>query len=227
MPHANLHRMINLVKVTNTIVVSYVNCGYAMFIENFVQHARRAGVDNYLLIAEDGVTYEHLQARFPGRAVPHTWLLDTAHPMPSHASTYGSKDFQRICCARPMYLQALLLYRVNVIYSDVDSVFLKSPLPYIPLAYDYVGVDDYAFPMDTDPRYSFGQPAVGHTAYEWPHLALHPSASNYLCACFMFLRPSRATLALMHRWHSACIIDPRNVNQWALNAAIATPLSAR
>ena len=50
------------------------------------------------------------------------------------------------------------------------------------------GIDDYAFDMDQDPQYNFGQPAIGNTTEKWPHLAMHPSRSNYLCSRFFFIK---------------------------------------
>ncbi|KAK9811148.1 hypothetical protein WJX73_006677 [Symbiochloris irregularis] len=178
---ADLRRRVDRVAHWNTVIVSQTNCGYLPFAENWLHHAAHANLTNYLIVTEDEPAANYLEARHPGHVLPAHLLSATR---PNLAATgdkfrdFGSKDFIKLACARPVYLSAILALGYNVLWVDLDAALLMDPFKHLPWLYEYVGVDDELNNRGRD--------------------------SNYLCTCFMFLRPTDRVRSLLSEWNEAC-----------------------
>ena len=87
-----------------------------------------------VLIAEDEQTFNMYETRLDIAARPGKFQIQ------SHAeytnSTYGSKTYRKLVSNRAGYILETLKLHKNVIYTDVDTVWLGDPRPYFLGDYD-------------------------------------------------------------------------------------------
>lgn len=164
----------------NVVILSPINCGYVAFANNWLVHARAVGVHNFLFVSEDAGAHNYLQALAPGHVVRSSDVLPRAEEPPADGDTihgFGSREFGQLMARRSHYVHAVLAEGFSALLLDTDAVLLRDPLPYLPLAYDYVGVYD------------------SHPTLEW---------GRRLCTCLMLLRPSPGAMALARHWGKVC-----------------------
>lgn len=177
----DLHGLLASVAVDNIVILSEVNCGYLAFASNWLAHASRQGVRNFLFVSEDEAAHEHLRLLAPGHVASSADVLRlqaaqlSAEDEAQHG--FGSRAFGALMARRSHYVRAVLAAGFSALLMDLDTVLLRNPLPYLPAGYDYVGVYD------------------SHPTLEW---------GRRLCTCLMLLRPSPAALALVERWAEVC-----------------------
>ena len=177
----NLRDVLSSFAHNNIVIVSEVNCGYLDFASNWLLHARRLGVHNFLLISEDDTAHQHLLLLAPGHIARSTEVLGTSvlqTPAEDQSQLgFGSRAFGELMARRSHYVHAVLSAGFSALLLDLDAVLLRNPMPYLPTTYDYVGVYD------------------SHPNLEW---------GRRLCTCLMLFRPSPGALALVSRWSEVC-----------------------
>ncbi|KAL0008502.1 hypothetical protein SO802_010004 [Lithocarpus litseifolius] len=95
--------------------------------------------DKLLVIAEDYATLFKVNQRWPGHAV----LVPPA-PDSQTAHKFGSQGFFNFTSRRPRHLLHILELGYNVMYNDVDMVWLADPFPYLQGSRDVYFTDDMA-----------------------------------------------------------------------------------
>ncbi|KAJ7962495.1 Glycosyltransferase [Quillaja saponaria] len=133
------------------------------FLNNWlISITRQKHQNKVLVIAGDYGTLDKVNGRWPGHAVLIPPALDaqTTHK-------FGSKDFINFAARRPRHLLQILELGYNVMYNDVDMVWLADPFPYLLGSHDIYFTDDMAavsLPI-TKEKSSQGE-SFGHFSFE-------------------------------------------------------------
>ena len=97
-------------------------------LENFVAHATTAGAP-HIVGAVDTGTYDRLSS--VGVAVYKTPLALQADYKMDGSNTHGSQSWQRFAAMRTGEVARIVTLGYDVLHTDVDVVWLRSPLPYL------------------------------------------------------------------------------------------------
>ncbi|XP_053391059.1 uncharacterized protein LOC128553886 [Mercenaria mercenaria] len=109
-----------------TLLVT-VNNGYFDFFKNWIHFYRRFNF-NYTLIviAEDDIVFFKLQ-KLGGKLIT---LVRGRRNTSSEAVVFGSRAYGELASGRPSYMLRYLQNGVNIVYADLDAVWLRNPFPY-------------------------------------------------------------------------------------------------
>jgi hypothetical protein len=130
--------------INNTLVITSCNCGYQDFAQNWLRSvAALANIDgdasSILIIAEDKQAFYDLEQVIPGRVVLPPFHVNLV----SRALSYENTLFHKFVASRPIYITELLTQGVTVLWTDVDMVWNRNPIPMLQkLQYNYVAVSD-------------------------------------------------------------------------------------
>lgn len=180
-----LKKHANDVAAHSTIVVSQTVCSYLAFVDNWILHAQRLGINNYLIIAEDEVSLRYINNKRPHHAVPSNLFGYNATETGLEFMNADSTDFVELSCKRPKFLATFLQLGYNVIWTDMDTAWLEDPFPLVPLHHDFVGVQEHC------------QNGC-------------PLKDINICTCFMHMQPTNRVLRFLEEWHNACIEPSRD-----------------
>jgi Nucleotide-diphospho-sugar transferase len=167
------------IAVNNTVIIAQVNCGYLEFAANWIYHAKQAGVRNYILVAEDENAYDYIKG-FDKQVVRASTMSDRAKKSSSRLTHFGTIEHGELNRHRAEYMSFIIRKGFSVILTDLDAVLLKDPLPYVPLAYDFVGVQNV-------------NPVNPISPLNWE-----------ICTCFMYVRPTEQGTRMLNAWSEAC-----------------------
>jgi rhamnogalacturonan II specific xylosyltransferase len=103
--------------------------------------SRQGFGDRVLLFAEDQEAFDHIDSRWPGHVI--TYNYSSIPRAGESAHDFGSLGFFLMTERRPDYLRAVLRLGVNVLYNDLDMVWLKNPFPAFTGDYDVWVNDDW------------------------------------------------------------------------------------
>ncbi|XP_053380280.1 uncharacterized protein LOC128548816 [Mercenaria mercenaria] len=112
----------------NWTILLTVNNGFFDFFENWQWHFKKLDISVPVsVVAEDDIVFEKL-----------TYLNDSSikvhrseHISINKAVKYNSTLYNMIVSARPTYILMYLKNGTNVIYTDLDTVWLQNPLPFL------------------------------------------------------------------------------------------------
>ena len=113
----------------NTVIVMTVNSGQSDLLGNFICQARSKGFDigNVLVFSTDEETHKLVQGLGVASYYDHKNLGD----MPKgEAKAYGDPVFARMMLAKVYCVLYVALLGHDVLFSDVDVVWLKNPLDF-------------------------------------------------------------------------------------------------
>ena len=110
-----------------------VNNGYFDFFKNWRLHFMKLNISlPVYVIAEDNSVYDKLinmkDSNFKVQRSEYISINSTVR--------YDSILYRKMVSARPTYILSFLQKGMNIIYCDLDSVWLKNPLPYLTGNYD-------------------------------------------------------------------------------------------
>lgn len=192
----------------NIIIVCAVSQPYLPFLQNWlISISRQKHQDQVLVIAEDYATLDTVNQKWPGHAVliPPVSDAQTAHK-------FGSQGFFNFTSRRPRHLLDILKLGYNVMYNDVDMVWLADPFPYLEGHHDVYFTDDMAIVKPLNHPHRLPQPGK--------------KGRTYICSCMIFLRPTDGAKAVLMKWIEELQLQPwskksRSNDQpafnWALN----------
>ena len=109
--------------------------GYLDFFFNWQLSVARAGVKNFLVIAEDVGAYHAITLRIPKKQV----ILAPEPTAPSGAHTYNTSGYNKMVSRRPIYIRAVTAAgrgQHDVLYVDVDTVWASDPFLEFTADYD-------------------------------------------------------------------------------------------
>ncbi|XP_030845843.1 UDP-D-xylose:L-fucose alpha-1,3-D-xylosyltransferase-like [Strongylocentrotus purpuratus] len=170
------------------IILATTNKAFLDFTENWIESLKRCNVrDHVTIIAEDPSTYEILAKR---NDINLELLLTSKTNLPDSDLAFGSQDYLRLVNKRPNYILRYLQRGTDVLFSDVDTVWLKNPLPFFEDGYDlYFGRDIYDDQTKPD----------------------------LVCAGFVYYRATKATIDLIVKWIQRIHARPEIPDQQLLN----------
>ncbi|KAJ7962492.1 Glycosyltransferase [Quillaja saponaria] len=203
-----LSQAASFVAKNGTVIVCAVSQPYLPFLNNWlISITRQKHQDKVLVIAEDYGTLDKVNERWPGHAVLIPPALDaqTTHK-------FGSKEFINFAARRPRHLLQILELGYNVMYNDVDMVWLADPFPYLLGIHDIYLTDDMA--------------AVKPMNHSNDLLSPGKNGRTYMGSYMIFLRPTVGAKLVMSKWIKELQIQPwskgnkSNYDQSAFNWAL-------
>ncbi|XP_059312548.1 UDP-D-xylose:L-fucose alpha-1,3-D-xylosyltransferase MGP4 [Lycium ferocissimum] len=174
----------------NTLIVCIVSEPYLPFLNNWlISIVRQKHHEKVLVIAEDYPTLFKVNERWPGHAViiPPVLESQTAHK-------FGSQGFFNFTSRRPRHLLQILELGYNVMYNDVDMVWLADPFQYLEGKHDIYFMDDMAAVKHLN--HSHGLPPPGK------------KGRPYICSCMIYARPTNGAKLVMKKWIEEMQIQP-------------------
>ena len=118
-----------------------VSHGYIDFFRNWLHYFRKLAIGNYIVIAEDKVTFDELyndaKLQMKGRVL----LVDDSNSVMSQLGSIGNATnalnyltpaYVALMERRPYYIQTILALsdRYDILFTDADTVWLNDPLNY-------------------------------------------------------------------------------------------------
>ena len=137
--HAHISRVLDDGSSHKLIILVTVNTGYLDFFRNWLHYYRKLGLGMYLVIAEDRAAFQTLyddpDMNLKGRVLyagDDERVRDIGNISdPETAYSFGMSEFNVLVQRRPTYFSLLLNLGYDVLYSDVDTIWLQDPLPYM------------------------------------------------------------------------------------------------
>lgn len=195
----------------NTLIVCIVSEAYLPFLNNWlISIVRHKHHEKVLVIAEDYATLFKVNERWPGHAVIIPPVLES-----QAAHKFGSQGFFNFTSRRPRHLLQILELGYNVMYNDVDMVWLADPFPYLEGKHDIYFMDDMAAVKPLN--HSHGLPPPGK------------KGRPYICSCMIYARPTNGAKLIMKKWIEEMQIQPwsrakksndQPAFNWALNKTV-------
>jgi rhamnogalacturonan II specific xylosyltransferase len=144
-PHAKsewrnytLAQAAKFVATNGTVIVCAVSSPFLPFLNNWlISVSRQKHQEKVLVIAEDYITLYKVNEKWPGHAVLIPPALDS-----KTAYSFGSQGFFNFTARRPQHLLQILELGYNVMYNDVDMVWLQDPFQYLEGSHDAYFTDD-------------------------------------------------------------------------------------
>ncbi|XP_060593891.1 uncharacterized protein LOC132748327 [Ruditapes philippinarum] len=135
----------------NWTILLTVNNAYFDFFQNWHLAYSKLNI-NYpiIIVAEDVLVYEKLKP-FQSESVT---IEKSGHEDVKKSAAYGSKEFSKLVSQRPTHILRHLTKGVNILYSDIDMVWLKNPFPY------FKGDFDMWIELDSINNYCTGLMAI-------------------------------------------------------------------
>ncbi|GAB4844543.1 UDP-D-xylose:L-fucose alpha-1,3-D-xylosyltransferase mgp4 [Ancistrocladus abbreviatus] len=178
----SLKDAVSFVGQNGTVIICAVSEPYLPFLNNWlISIVRQNHHDKVLVIAEDYATLYKVNERWPGHAVLIPPALDS-----QSAHKFGSQGFFNFTSRRPRHLLNILELGYNVMYNDVDMVWLEDPFPYLQGNHDIYFTDDMAAVKPLN--HSHNLPPPGR------------KGRTYICSCMIFLRPTTAAKLVLKKW---------------------------
>ncbi|KAJ4824468.1 UDP-D-xylose:L-fucose alpha-1,3-D-xylosyltransferase mgp4 [Turnera subulata] len=182
--HYTLPEAASFVAKNGTVIVCAVSHPWLPFLNNWlISLSRQKQEDKVLVIAEDYATLFEVNERWPGHAV----LVPPAPDSQTAAHDYGSQGFFNFTSRRPRHLLQILELGYNVMYSDVDMVWLADPFAYLEGSHDVYFMDDMPAVKPLDHSHDLPPPA-------WKN------GPPNVCSCLIFLRPTDGAKLVLNKW---------------------------
>ncbi|KAF8091977.1 hypothetical protein N665_0430s0014 [Sinapis alba] len=176
-----LSQAAKFVAKNGTVIVCAVSYPFLPFLNNWlISISRQKHHEKVLVIAEDYALLYKVNEKWPGHAVLIPPALD-----PKAAHHFGSQGFYNLTSRRPQHLLDILELGYNVMYNDVDMVWLQDPFKYLQGSHDVYFMDDMTAIKPLN--HSHGLP---------------PSRNGvtYVCSCMIFLRCTSGAKLLLKKW---------------------------
>jgi hypothetical protein len=114
-----------------SIILTQVSCNFTDFLDNWARSLRTVGHTRFVAIAEDNFSLTHLHQRYPGHGCLSPYAsLRRAAPL----CRYSTGVYADVVIERGFYLAHYLEQGYDVLYSDIDIVFFRDPLPLLALS---------------------------------------------------------------------------------------------
>lgn len=105
------------------IMVTWANHHYLDFAKTWVYHVKRAGINAYIVGAMDDEMLKSLW-----ELDCHTWRMNTG--ITKDDLGWGSSNFHKMGRAKISLIKQFLELDVIMVISDIDTAWLKNPIPY-------------------------------------------------------------------------------------------------
>jgi len=189
----NSNNMTALTTQKSWSILITVNDGYYDFFINWWAFYDKLNltIDNIYIIAEDDVVYTKLMTL----SLPHVIVHRSTLTVGPKDHTYDSQEYKKFVSNRATYIVDALCADINLIYVDIDTVWLQNPLPYFE-------------PNDKDILIQIDNE-------NWANV------SPYYCTGLMAVVSNERTVQLMGQWENKLLKNPQ-LNQPIFNQIIHT-----
>mmetsp|Transcript_4793 Transcript_4793/g.7483 ORF Transcript_4793/g.7483 Transcript_4793/m.7483 type:complete len:320 (-) Transcript_4793:24-983(-) len=165
----------------NRLVVTFVNCGYCQFADNWANRLDTLGVTNYILVPLDESAHRLLMNT---SFAPHVldvppFLLQNNNA--NGAADFGTAAFRTLTMTRPRILRAILEQNVTIFYNDVDSVWCQNVW------------EEYFYQQEqnqNDFSFAYAMDGAGGTTEK--------------CTCLLYLTPDPKVFEVLSQWERTC-----------------------
>ena len=200
------------------IVLVTVTAGHSAMFENFLHWFRRLALPYPLVVvAEDPASYTRYSVDVPEAEVVRGFgggnrSVDHTHHTAGGATPrfYGTPAFKALMTRRPAHIARLLREGHNVLYTDIDTVWLGDPVPHCSGSVAGRGEPEAAIRPPPDLRAGLEKPMHTHEQFN---------------AGFICIRATPGGIAFAEAWAEKLRAQP-NVNQPTFNALIRRRASA-
>ncbi|CEL97123.1 unnamed protein product [Vitrella brassicaformis CCMP3155] len=158
----------------------------ADFAINWAISLSQLDIHNWIIICRDNACFKHLHLHYGDHIVKGPTMNNM---ISTTASAFNSEGFGALVKKRSFFVREILQQGYTALYSDVDMIWQKNPLPFLPGDKDLVVQNDV---RKTD-------------------------QSLNLCTCFFAIRPTRNSLRLLDVWEEE--MKAENKNQAGFNRA--------
>ncbi|KAJ8036096.1 UDP-D-xylose:L-fucose alpha-1,3-D-xylosyltransferase [Holothuria leucospilota] len=150
----------------STVILTSTNAAFLPFAQNWVEYARRIpNLPPIIIVAEDEIAYDVM-----GKYPELTTVMSKRYRSPTERLKYLSKEYIKLINKRPTYIKRMLEKNINVLFSDVDTIWLDDPFPYLGGNYDVILQED------------------------------QPKPELVYCAGFIYFRATEATKKFVEAW---------------------------
>ena len=221
--------------ITNYLIIAQDNESYQALKSYSPSHYHVILLDN--TNSHDGVVVDD----YDGEIEAHQQLESTNSSMssrrntmvasssrstdPSQAYTFRSKGFYEICKSRPYMIQSILQQGYNVIYSDIDLIWVKNVFTKLYNINDKFGRQsgkpkqirhDRQITTNLNPIDFIGMteiPGVGDESN--PNIVIDDNTKmNHLCSALFFFQPNNPTVnTILSNWKQRMVDDTRNTGE--------------
>ena len=194
----------------NLILLAVVDFAYLNMAINFFETSiKRFHVTNFIFICLDNKSFSDLQKRGISSFL---YQQNVASNVPA---AFATKQFNEKTGIKMKIVTASLMLGFNAMIMDVDIVFLRNPLPHLPLDFDLAIQDD----LQTWNFTAMGQVIPGFNGSNIESL-------HVLNTGFMLVRPTYAGVDLMHRTLRE-VVSMGYMDQSALNIVAKRMIDAK
>ena len=216
-------QILQRIAVDNTIIVISTNCGYLEMAQNWILHAQKLKITNYLVIAQDETVYNVLK-EYISHGHDHVVLLNrsvhkgtntTEKSATSAQSTtttsrkafgFRSAGFYDICKQRPYMIESILQQGYNTLYSDIDLVWIRNVFQKIQsirsssnVPLDYIGMTEI--------------PGIGDELD--PNIVINEyEKMNNMCSALLYFQSNNSNVtSLINTWNQGMIEDTKSTGE--------------
>ncbi|XP_041453573.1 UDP-D-xylose:L-fucose alpha-1,3-D-xylosyltransferase 3-like [Lytechinus variegatus] len=170
----------------SAIILATTNTAFLDFTENWLESLKRVNITDHVnIIAEDKSAYEELSKRSD---IKLKIFLTNETNVPATFLRFGTEKYIQMVNKRPMYVLSYLRKGIDVLFSDVDTVWLQNPMPFFYGEYDI---------------------HIGRDVYE--------KERNDVCAGFVYYSATNAAINLVVKWIDLIQAKPKINDQILLN----------
>lgn len=176
--HPALLKVLFGVNDKGRVIVTSTTCGYLDFTLNWIHHVKSSNLTNFVVIAEDEVSYRFLSQTIPNHVVKS---VEFGRPYSQEGKKIAELDSSNFnWCSRPIFLLAIINAGFTALWIDSDAVVMSNPFEAVDLTSPVVLTDD------------------------WPYRRPLTEYKSYLCSCFVLARPAPQARALLSLWSRKC-----------------------
>jgi rhamnogalacturonan II specific xylosyltransferase len=177
----------------NWAVLVTVSSAFIDMFENWLYWYQLLALDMaIILIAEDQETFQ----KYESNGILETRLSKFFVFQDNVTFDFDSKDYKDLVSKRPSHILEVFKSHENIIYTDVDTVWLEDPRPY------FSGDHDLWLSLDFEPDLNDFDPAL---------LSFFD-----FCTGFMALLPTNGTMSILQEWELELVKKPQ-LNQPVFN----------
>eukprot|EP00854_Cymbomonas_tetramitiformis_P008366 gene8366-9945_t len=190
------------------IILMTVNDALFDFYENWWWFYERLMLrQRVVVIAEDDLVADKLRNSLQASS-GSLLAIERSNLTSDKAARFGSRAFKIMMSSRPTHLLRHLRQGRNVLFTDVDTVWLRDPFTYVQGAYDIWSPDDASSMSDRDQVQGCDHRTCGVLEFEdMPTFG----------AGFLAIKSSARTITFVENWERALLSGEPKVNQGLFN----------
>ena len=158
------------------MVVVTVSHGFHEMFDNWWYHYKQLKLTMKVkMITEDALTFDRYKSTWELQVVRGDFTLRT-----TNALNYRTREYKKLVSKRAIYLLKEINYGRNIIYTDIDTVWLKDPRLYLKGGFDVWAPIYHWYRYCTGFVALRATSAVEYFLIEWENMLQQPSLNQYI-----------------------------------------------